>query len=87
MASIRNLKKNINYVFGDIIDAVLHWEYASGNIGKGNDLIQEVLVAYDLFIEKISQKDVEDRPSHLKKVRKDFEQKAGQLVEKLNQLS
>ncbi|MDO4230042.1 MAG: hypothetical protein Q4C98_09525 [Capnocytophaga sp.] len=86
MASIKNLKKNVNYVFGDIIDAVLHWEYSTGNIGKGSELVQEILLAYDDCMDKISQKGIENRGAHLDKVRKDFEQKAGTFVQKLNQL-
>ena len=27
MANVRNLKKDINYVLGDIIEAVYFWEY------------------------------------------------------------
>lgn len=86
MASIRNLKKSVNYVYGDIIDAVLHWEYSTGNIGKGTELVQEILVAYDDCMDKISQKRIENRGSHLEQVRKEFEQKAGYFVQKLNQL-
>ncbi len=87
MASIKHLKRDVNHVFGDIIDAVLYWEYSSNNVGKGSELIQEILEAYDASIEKISDKQVENRGTHLKQVRKDFEQKAGQFVEKLNQLA
>lgn len=87
MASIRNLKKEINYVFGDIIDSVFHWEYTSGNTGKGSELIQEILVTYDDLIEKIYHRNVENRGAHLKQVRKDFEQKAGAFIGKLNKLS
>ncbi|MFK8267315.1 hypothetical protein [Capnocytophaga cynodegmi] len=86
MASIRNLKKEINYVFGDIIDSVFHWEYTSGNTGKGSELIQEILVTYDDLIEKIYHRDVDKRGAHLKQVRKDFEQKAGTFIGKLNKL-
>lgn len=87
MASIRNLKKEINYIFGDIIDSVLHWEYTSGNVGKGSELIEEILVAYDDCIEKIYRRNVENRGAHLKQVRKDFEQKVGSFIGKLNKLN
>ncbi|WP_203965814.1 hypothetical protein [Capnocytophaga stomatis] len=87
MASIKNLKKEINYVFGDIIDSVFHWEYTSGNFGEGSELTLEILVAYDELIEKIYHRNVENRGTHLKQVRKDFEQKAGAFIGKLNKLS
>lgn len=84
MASIRNLKKDINYVLGDIIDAV----YFTGKMQTegGKALVTEILNDFDTLIDKVADKTVENRGAHLKQVRKDFEQKAGALVEKLNAL-
>ena len=33
MASVKNLKKDINYVLGDIIEAVYIWEIANADKG------------------------------------------------------
>jgi len=84
MASIRNLKKDINYVLGDIIDAV----YFTGKMQteEGKALVTEILMFFNTFIEKVADKTVENRGAHLKQVRRDFEQKAGALIEKLNAL-
>jgi hypothetical protein len=84
MASIRNLKKDINYVLGDIIDAV----YFTGKMQteEGKDLVTEILNDFDTLIDKVADKTVENRGAHLKQVRRDFEQKAGALIEKLNAL-
>ncbi|SQA77391.1 Uncharacterised protein [Capnocytophaga ochracea] len=84
MASIRNLKKDINYVLGDIIDAV----YFTGKMQTegGKALVTEILNDFDTLIDKVADKTVENRGAHLKQVRKDFEQKAGALIEKLNAL-
>lgn len=84
MASIRNLKKDINYVLGDIIDAV----YFTGKMQteEGKALVTEILNDFDTLIDKVADKTVENRGAHLKQVRKDFEQKAGALIEKLNAL-
>ena len=83
MASIRNLKKDINYVLGDIIDAV----YFTGKMQteEGKALVTEILNDFDTLIDKVADKTVEDS-AHLKQVRRDFEQKAGALIEKLNAL-
>ncbi|ACU93096.1 MULTISPECIES: hypothetical protein [Capnocytophaga] len=85
MASIRNLKKDINYVLGDIIDAV----YFTGKMQteEGKALVTEILNDFDTLIDKVADKTVENRGAHLKQVRRDFEQKAGALIEKLNALS
>ena len=84
MASIRNLKKDINYVLGDIIDAV----YFTGKMQTegGKALVTELLNDFDTLIDKVADKTVENRGAHLKQVRRDFEQKAGALIEKLNAL-
>ncbi|MGK7648718.1 hypothetical protein [Capnocytophaga ochracea] len=84
MASIRNLKKDINYVLGDIIDAV----YFTGKMQteEGKALVTEILNDFDMLIDKVADKTVENRGAHLKQVRRDFEQKAGALIEKLNAL-
>ena len=84
MASIRNLKKDINYVLGDIIDAV----YFTGKMQteEGKALVTEILNDFDTLIDKVADKTVENRGAHLKQVRKDLEQKAGALIEKLNAL-
>jgi hypothetical protein len=85
MASIRNLKKDINYVLGDIINAV----YFTGKMQteEGKALVTEILNDFDTLIDKVADKTVENRGAHLKQVRRDFEQKAGALIEKLNALS
>ncbi len=84
MASIRNLKKDINYVLGDIIDAV----YFTGKMQteEGKALVTEILNDFDTLIDKVADKTVENRGAHLKQVRRDFQQKAGALIEKLNAL-
>ena len=84
MASIRNLKKDINYVLGDIIDAV----YFTGKMQTegGKALVTEILKDFDTLIDKVADKTVENRGAHIKQVRRDFEQKAGALIEKLNAL-
>ena len=85
MASIRILKKEINYVLGDIIDAV----YFTGKMGteEGKALVGEILNDFDSLIDKVADKSVENRGAHLKQVRKEFEEKAGALIEKLSSLS
>ena len=84
MASIRNLKKDINYVLGDIIDAV----YFSGKMQSEGvkSLVAEILNEFDTLIDKVADKNVENRGAHLKQVRRDFEQKAAVFIEKLNTL-
>lgn len=88
MASIRDLKKDINFVLGDIIEAVYLWEAtSSANSKEGEKIIDGAIATFDDLMAKVNQKDVEDRKAHFKKVRKELEEKAIDLVEKLNQLA
>ena len=82
MASIRILKKEINYVLGDIIDAV----YFTGKMEtkEGKALVGEILNDFDSLIDKVADKSVENRGAHL---RREFEEKAAILIGKLNALA
>ncbi|GMN08465.1 hypothetical protein MTsPCn5_38550 [Croceitalea sp. MTPC5] len=88
MANIRDLKKDINFVLGDIIEAVYHWEATSGNKNseKGSDLIDQAIAAFDSLMDQVNAKVDGDKKKHFKSVRKELEVKATELVEKLNQL-
>ncbi|PCJ90684.1 MAG: hypothetical protein COA50_17010 [Flavobacteriaceae bacterium] len=89
MASIRDLKKDINFVLGDIIEAVYMWEATSkkSNSKEGSGIIDNAIKVFDDLIEKVNNKAVENRQLHLKKVRVELEEKATGLIEKLNKLS
>lgn len=89
MASIRDLKKDINFVLGDIIEAVYVWEATSkkSNSKEGSSIIDSAIKIFDDLIVKVNKKDVDNRQSHLKKVRVELEEKATGLIEKLNKLA
>ncbi len=88
MANIRNLKKDINYVLGDIIEAVYIWEIASQkpNSKEGNAIIDKAIETFDSLIAKVNDNKVENRKTHLKNVRKELEDTAEKLVAKINKL-
>lgn len=88
MASIRDLKKDINYVLGDIIEAVYLWEASTNNRNskEGSAVIENAITTFDELIVKVNKKDIEDRAKHLKSVKSDLEVKATTLVEQLNNL-
>jgi predicted transcriptional regulator len=88
MASIRDLKKDINFVLGDIIEAVYIVEGANNkqDSKEGAQIIDEAIETFDDLIAKVNQRDVENRKAHLNNVRVELEKKATGLVEKLNKL-
>lgn len=89
MANIRDLKKDINYVLGDIIEAVYVVDAANNkpDSKEGAKIIDGAIETFDGLIAKVNQRDVENRPAHLKSVREELEKKGADLIEKLNKLN
>lgn len=88
MANVKNLKKDINYVLGDIIEAVYLYEITSTGkpTEETNKLIDEAIAAFDVLITKVNAKDVENKKAHFKQINIDLEQTANQLIAKINDL-
>ena len=88
MANIRNLKKNINYVLGDIIDAVYVWETANPdkNVIDSEVIIDEAIETFDILIEKVNAKNIGSPKTHFKAIVSELEKKRTALIEKLNKL-
>ncbi|MET1260938.1 hypothetical protein ABV409_16460 [Flagellimonas sp. DF-77] len=88
MASIRDLKKDINFVLGDIMDAVYQWEAATdnNNSDEGTALIDSAIAAFDSLMDKVHAKVEGDKKAHFKAIRSELEQTATTLVERLNKL-
>ncbi|WP_394758013.1 hypothetical protein [Flavobacterium sp.] len=88
MANVKNLKKDINYVLGDIIEAVYLYEMTTS--GKPTDatngLIDQAIAAFDGLITKVNAKNVENKKAHFKQINLELEQVANQMVEKINAL-
>lgn len=88
MANVKNLKKDINYVLGDIIEAVYLFEMSTTGkpTPETNALIDEAISAFDMLISKVNAKNVENRKAHFKSINKELEQVANQLIVKINAL-
>lgn len=89
MPSIRDLKKDVNFVLGDIIEAVYIWEAGSGkkDSEEGTVIIDKAIAVFDELMDKIHQKEVENPKTHFKDIRNQLEEKATELVEEFNKLS
>ena len=88
MANVRNLKKDINYVLGDIIEAVYLFEISTSGVPtpETNALIDEAIAAFDVLITKVNAKNVENKKAHFKQINVELEQVANQLITKINAL-
>ena len=88
MANIRNLKKDINYVLGDIIEAVYIWETVNPNkdTKKSEAIIDEAIATFDSLIKKVNVKNIEAQKVHFKSITTELETKGRAMIEKINKL-
>ena len=70
MPSVKNLKKDINFVLGDIIEAVYIYEMTTSGkpSDKTNAIIDEAISSFDGLIEKVNAKKVENKKADRKSV-------------------
>ncbi|MDA0177140.1 hypothetical protein OOZ35_06490 [Mesoflavibacter profundi] len=88
MANKRDLKKDINYVLGDIIEAVYIWEYANTDkdTKQSEAIIDDAIATFDELIEKVNAKNVENKKAHFTSVKQELENKGRALIERINKL-
>lgn len=88
MANKRDLKKDINYVLGDIIEAVYVWElsHTEKPTKESDAIIDEAIATFDELIVRVNDRSVEDKKAHFKALNSDLEAKGRGLIEKINAL-
>lgn len=84
MASIKNLKKDINYVLGDVIDACL--SKLTDDTKKSEGIVDEAITIFDDLMAKVNAKNVENKKAHFKSIGEELESKAAGLLDKINKL-
>jgi hypothetical protein len=89
MASIKALKKEINYVLGELIEAVYQWESETKNLNSeaGNQIIDQCIEVYDELIDLVNDKEEASlKKEYYNKVRDYLEKKANEIADQINQL-
>lgn len=88
MANVRNLKKDINYVLGDIIEAVDVWAltHPSKDNKESEAIIDEAISTFDDLIAKVNERKVEDKKKHFKAINAELEERGRKLIDKINAL-
>jgi hypothetical protein len=89
MASIRNLKKDINNVLGDLIDAVYFVEQSLGRdfSEEGDAIIDDAIALFDRLIADVNLRGIENPGKHFKAIRQTLMAEATSLVDRINKLS
>lgn len=88
MASVQNLKKDLNYVISDIIEECYIWQliHEETQSEKAEKLIDEAIQVFDDLIKRINTKKIENKKLHFKAINQDLETKASDLIDKLAKL-
>jgi hypothetical protein len=89
MASIKNLKKDINFVLSDIIEECYLWQLLQEdpkNADKAEKIIDDAILTFDELIEKVNKKDIENKKAHFRAISADLETKATKLLANLEKL-
>lgn len=88
MANVRNLKKDINYVMGDIIEAVYIWELTNPDKDnkKAEGIIDEAIATFDELIVQVNNKNVESKKKHFKQINSELETRGKKLIDQVNAL-
>jgi len=88
MANKRDLKKDINYVLGDIIEAVYVWELANAEkpTKQSDAIIDEAIATFDELITRANDRSVDNKKAHFKAIHNDLEAKGKALIGKINAL-
>jgi hypothetical protein len=89
MASVKNLKKEINYVVSDIIEECYMWQILQDDTkiaDKAEKIIDEAITTFDELIEKVNTKNIDNKKAHFKAISADLEKKADVLLSKIEKL-
>jgi len=86
MANKRDLKRNINNVLGDILDAVVLVE-GQQPTKESEAIIDDAIATFDDLIAQVNAKNIENKKAHFKGINTALENKAQELIDRLNKLS
>jgi len=88
MANKRDLKKDINYVLGDIIEAVYVWEYTNTDkdTKKSEAIIDDAIDVFDDLIAKANARNIDNKKAHFKSIKNELEDKGRGLIDRINKL-
>ncbi|SHJ08717.1 hypothetical protein SAMN04488096_10810 [Mesonia phycicola] len=88
MASVKTLKRDLNYVMGDIIEAAYIHQVVNPDEdhSKSDQIVEDAISSFDNLIVEINKKNVENPGAHFKNISKELEVKANDLVTRLNEL-
>ncbi len=88
MASIRDLKKELKYTFGELVEEVLLYNLVTEDKKANTDaLIKDIYEAYDAFVKKINaHRKEKDKNAYFRKLNEEIEAKVKDFTSKIEAL-
>ena len=87
MASIKNLKKDLNYIYSDIIEDCYVWQLEnSDKADKAETIIDAAIASFDELVAKVNDKKVENKKAHFNGIIADLKKDVKKLQLKLAKL-
>lgn len=86
MASIKRLKKEVNYVLGDVITYTLDIAALKNKSKEGNEIVDETIEVFDELIAKVNANVIENKKEYFNSINIELQKKAAVLIEKVNTL-
>jgi hypothetical protein len=87
MATIRDLKKTINYELSGVIEECYIWQLSNAdNADKAEKIIDAAIESFDKLIVRVNEKNVENQKTHFQSVTNDLHKSTDSLMKKLVKL-
>ncbi|MGB0199395.1 MAG: hypothetical protein ACPF80_05120 [Flavobacteriaceae bacterium] len=88
MASIRDLKKDLNYVLGEVIQQALDWEKTQPDADHkaSQKIIDDAVDLFDVLTARIYQNKGQNTQAHYKQIANDLLEKGNALLERVTAL-
>ena len=89
MAKRRELKKNVNYIAGELFsECLINSMFVPGtDKAKADELMAEILKMQDEFISRISHTEPRNEKGFYKKFRVDFNAKVNEIIDAIAKLN
>jgi len=87
--SIQDLKKNINYIFSDIIETcyIINASKGQSTSAETEAIITEAITNFDSLMKKVNDRKPENKKAHFKAINEELEANVNALIAKVNKLS
>lgn len=87
MASIRDLKKIVNFELSEVIEYAYVWQLIHADKAtKGEEVIDSAIEKFDDLIGKINLKNISNKKEHFRAIKQDLSYAVAKLHEQLKNL-